>query len=149
MLHISLKISTFVINKKNIKNENKERACNLIFPCYFAQIRIRETYFMDQQLQTAGQKIIQNGLQKRSTHTFRPSNINDFRLSGRALTRMNSFRCTYRQFINKWNPRQEFRPQIRDSRWFSNRLMVKVLENRVLKRGGFRAEKGGKSGVKA
>ena len=57
--------------------------------------------------------------------------------------------CTICLFINKWNPRQEFRPQIRDSRWFSNRLMVKVLENRVLKRGGFRAEKGGKSGVKA
>ena len=40
---------------------------------------------LDKQLQTVSQKTIQNGLQKRYSHTFRPSNINDFRLSGRAL----------------------------------------------------------------
>ena len=42
---------------------------------------------MDKQLQTAGQEIIQNWLQKRYSHPFRPSNINHFRLSGRALSK--------------------------------------------------------------
>ena len=57
--------------------------------------------------------------------------------------------CSFCMFINKWNPRQKFRPQIRDSRWFCNCLMVKVLGNWARKRGVFRAEKGGKSRVKA
>ena len=65
MLHISLKISHFVIDKKNLQiYENKERDCNTIFPQYCREVGIRETYFMDKQLQTAGQKIIQNRLQK-------------------------------------------------------------------------------------
>ena len=40
---------------------------------------------MDKQLQTAGQEIIQNWLQKRYSHPFRPSDINDLRLLRRAL----------------------------------------------------------------
>ena len=85
-LHMSLKISNFVIDKKNLQiYENKERDCNTLFPWHDAKVGIRETYFMDKQLQTAGQEIIQNWLQKWSTHPFRPSGINDFRLSGRAL----------------------------------------------------------------
>ena len=73
------------MNQKNFENENKERDCNTLFPWHHAKVGIRETYFMDKQLQTAGQEIIQNWLQKRYSHPFRPSNINHFRLSGRAL----------------------------------------------------------------
>ena len=40
---------------------------------------------LDKQLQTVSQKTIKNGLQKRDTLTHREANINDFRLSGRAL----------------------------------------------------------------
>ena len=88
-LYISLKISNFVIDKKNLQiYENKERDCNAIFSQYHREVGIRETYFMDKQLQTVGQEIIQNWLQKRYSHPFRPSNINHFRLSGRALTIM-------------------------------------------------------------
>ena len=87
-LYISLKISNFVIDKKNLQiYENKERDCNTLFPWHDAKVGIRETYFMDKQLQTAGQEIIQNWLQKRYSHPFRPSNINHFRLSGRALSK--------------------------------------------------------------
>ena len=40
---------------------------------------------LDKQLQTVSQKTIKNWLQKRDTLTHREANINDFRLSGRAL----------------------------------------------------------------
>ena len=35
---------------------------------------------------------------------------------------------TKRQFINKWNPSQKIRPQIRDSRSFCNALTVRALQ---------------------
>ena len=64
-LHITLKISNFVIDKKNLQiYENKERDCNAIFPQYCREVGIRETYLMDKQLQTVSQKTIQNRLQK-------------------------------------------------------------------------------------
>ena len=48
---------------------------------------------MDKQLQTAGQKTIENRLQKREPYPFRPSDINDLRLLRRALDteRLNIF----------------------------------------------------------
>ena len=136
---------------------------------------------LDKQLQTVSQKTIQNWLQKRYSHTFRPSNINDLRLSGRALTRMKnktpsyppvrgrlvtfsacvlpqgrslylasplqgdkrgsySFQRANRQFINKWNPRQKIRPQIRDSRSFCNALTVRALQKSKKKDGLFSPE---------
>ena len=145
---------------------------------------------LDKQLQTVSQKTIQNWLQKRYSHTFRPSNINDLRLSGRALTRMKnktpsyppvrgrlvtfsacvlpqgrslylasplqgdkrgsySFQRANRQFINKWNPRQKIRPQIRDSHWFCNALTVRALQKSKKKDGLFPPEIARKNARKA
>ena len=50
-LHISLKISTFEIDKKNLQiYENKERDCNTLFPRHHAKVGIRETFDMDKKL---------------------------------------------------------------------------------------------------
>lgn len=50
-LHISLKISNFVIDKKNLQiYENKERNCNTLFPRHHAKVGIRETFDMDKKL---------------------------------------------------------------------------------------------------
>ena len=48
---------------------------------------------LDKQLQTVSQKTIKNWLQKRDSHPFRPSDINDLRLLRRALDteRLNIF----------------------------------------------------------
>ena len=85
-LYISLKISNFVIDKKNLQiYENKERDCNTIFPQYHREVGIRETYFMDKQLQTVSQETIKNWLQNWHAHAHRPTNRYDLRLLRRAL----------------------------------------------------------------
>ena len=96
---------------------------------------------LDKQLQTAGQEIIQNWLQKRYSHTHREANINDLRLLRRALDteRLNIFFYFYllifsfcAQIVNILTNKIHARKSVRKYAIladFCNILTVKALQN--------------------